>query len=627
MIDAAKGHFEYTFPTQTFASVGKSKQAYFTVEKNSTVKATTQDFFIVSLPDALTNRIPSKTYISQLEELIWQLEQIQLDLLNSAAYQEAHDAKAFSEQTKLISESVQEQLNQIVIKGSIDPETKQARVDEKGIAYNTLKERIGAEQNKIGDLSLLGTQQRSLSKSLSERGINVKDFGAKGDGITDDTVAVQAAIDYAYNTYTVNSSATGNEVIFPKGIYMVDTIYIPQNINIKGDGSRSTIIRKLDGKSGAILSWRRSAPSWYFRTRYKGFTVEGHKGNDTIKDIVGLQIHPYWGLDCPLFEDIQIRYCSSWGIHISPEYNANTAKMTMQQGSFRNVIIEYCGEGAFYQEDFIGNMSYDTCRFEPEWSSPDTTQGGKAICFQTETSGGNMGQDLTFLNCAFQFGKNGFVPETGYQNATFVGSHFENNSETSFKTSHSIKNNTAFIGCSFSTTPTDIDIKQKDGYLTFEEIKYNPLVSIADANVFLQIGTTFTGFAYPGLGKSVSSNVNWMKIVDPNRKMRGFKDSTGTDFNLDRLQVRGISGVNATQPSNNLSGRATMATGVKFRTINFFLQERDTNYHIQIPVDGSTIPIAYAINNKTVDGFDIYIEAVGGQLPANSLGINWLITR
>ncbi|MGR5869582.1 hypothetical protein ACT7C5_29200 [Bacillus pacificus] len=97
--------------------MGKSKQAYFTVEKNSTVKATTQDFIIVSLPDALTNRIPSKTYISQLDQLIRDLEAIQLDVLNSVAYQEAHDAKTFAEQAKSISKVLQEQLNQIVING------------------------------------------------------------------------------------------------------------------------------------------------------------------------------------------------------------------------------------------------------------------------------------------------------------------------------------------------------------------------------------------------------------------------------------------------------------------------------------------------------------------------------
>lgn len=166
MIDAAKGHFEYTFPTQTFASVGKSKQAYFTVEKNSTVKATTQDFIIVSLPNALTNRIPSKTYISQLEELIWQLEQIQLDLLNSEAYREAHDAKEFAEQANELSINIQKQLNEIVINGDSSVEAAQARVDPNGITYPTLKERIDVDSNKIGILSNDVSEQAQQLKDI-----------------------------------------------------------------------------------------------------------------------------------------------------------------------------------------------------------------------------------------------------------------------------------------------------------------------------------------------------------------------------------------------------------------------------------------------------------------------------
>lgn len=67
----------------------------------------------------------------------------------TSAEQMAQQAKTTSENANVTSNSVQEQLNQIVIEGSIDPETKQARVDAKGVAYENVKERIDAEQNKI----------------------------------------------------------------------------------------------------------------------------------------------------------------------------------------------------------------------------------------------------------------------------------------------------------------------------------------------------------------------------------------------------------------------------------------------------------------------------------------------
>jgi len=46
--------------------------------------------------------------------------------------------------------------------------------------------------------------------------INVKDKGAKGDGETDDTAAIQAAIDEV--------GGTDGTVLVPKGAYMVDAV-------------------------------------------------------------------------------------------------------------------------------------------------------------------------------------------------------------------------------------------------------------------------------------------------------------------------------------------------------------------------------------------------------------------
>lgn len=53
-----------------------------------------------------------------------------------------------------LSSSVQEQLNQVVIKGSIDPETKQARVDSNGNAHDTLKARNDSDYNYFNQKSV-----------------------------------------------------------------------------------------------------------------------------------------------------------------------------------------------------------------------------------------------------------------------------------------------------------------------------------------------------------------------------------------------------------------------------------------------------------------------------------------
>ncbi len=67
--------------------------------------------------------------------------------------------------------------------------------------------------------------------------INVRDYGAKGDGVTDDTAAIQKAIDYA--AYTNG----GGTVVVPDGTYMVNA---ETSVNV-----RSNI--KLSLSSNAIL--------------------------------------------------------------------------------------------------------------------------------------------------------------------------------------------------------------------------------------------------------------------------------------------------------------------------------------------------------------------------------------
>ena len=75
---------------------------------------------------------------------------------------------------------------------------------------------------------------RTVQSKLRET-VSVKDFGAVGDGVTDDTAAIQAAID---------SLSTGGAVYFPEGVYSISASLVVNspNITLYGDGaSQSTI--------------------------------------------------------------------------------------------------------------------------------------------------------------------------------------------------------------------------------------------------------------------------------------------------------------------------------------------------------------------------------------------------
>ena len=59
--------------------------------------------------------------------------------------------------------------------------------------------------------------------------INVRDFGALGDGATDDTLAIRAAI--------AALPGPGGVLFFPPGRYLTDTIYPPNHITLRGDSA------------------------------------------------------------------------------------------------------------------------------------------------------------------------------------------------------------------------------------------------------------------------------------------------------------------------------------------------------------------------------------------------------
>jgi len=83
------------------------------------------------------------------------------------------------------ADSVQEQFNQVVIEGDSSVEAAQARVEEDGTVNDTLKDRLDKKEKKFT------TQLAENTKKLTW--ITPEDFGAKGDGITNDSQAFRSA--------------------------------------------------------------------------------------------------------------------------------------------------------------------------------------------------------------------------------------------------------------------------------------------------------------------------------------------------------------------------------------------------------------------------------------------------
>ena len=97
--------------------------------------------------------------------------------------------------------------------------------------------------------------------------LNVKDFGAEGDGVTDDTAAIQALL---------NAHPNGQRIIYlPNGVYLVSgTITWPAGTPGKGDDYKNTI---LQGQSerGVTLKLKDNAAGFTIAAKPKPVIFTG----------------------------------------------------------------------------------------------------------------------------------------------------------------------------------------------------------------------------------------------------------------------------------------------------------------------------------------------------------------
>jgi hypothetical protein len=117
-----------------------------------------------------------------------------------------------------------------------------------------------------------GAVARTVQAKLRDT-VSVKDFGAVGDGVADDTAAFTSALAYI--------AATGNPVFLPQGIYLTDPFQIaPQTYALQGffygDEAENTIIRRRGTGAGAFVTiGATSGTIFQASLDVKGITIDG----------------------------------------------------------------------------------------------------------------------------------------------------------------------------------------------------------------------------------------------------------------------------------------------------------------------------------------------------------------
>ena len=126
--------------------------------------------------------------------------------------------------------------------------------------------------------------------------VNVRDFGAKGDGVSDDTQAIQKAIDSVVRNFADENTRDFRTVYFPQGVYLVsNTIQLGRTKTIQGEDRQQTIIRLQDDNSEYAQIPKAVLRSFFnnnqtFGIYIKDLTVNVGKGNPQA---IGIQYNTH----------------------------------------------------------------------------------------------------------------------------------------------------------------------------------------------------------------------------------------------------------------------------------------------------------------------------------------------
>ncbi len=265
--------------------------------------------------------------------------------------------------------------------------------------------------------------------------LNVRDYGARGDGVTDDRAAIQACITAA--------TAAGKWVYIPAGTYLVSGtgsdnwgLDLPSNCQIRGDGAASVLYSTatypilISGKTGITLQ-NFALDSNLTTSGQAGVFTEGNCSYLTFDGLTITDMH--WGgisteatstISHSTFKNLSMSNIGEFGINI----NGGGSYLTFEDCTVTNVGSKFPSSYDYPPHSFYlkacNNVTMLRCTGTGVTGTPQQSAAAFTI---------NDVSDSTFTDCYGAYADIGIAvnryPSTGCSNLTFYHCGGANNAK------------------------------------------------------------------------------------------------------------------------------------------------------------------------------------------------------